>query len=102
MQSKGETFSVGDCVRIRTWDDMKMEFGLTSYGAIDCKFTFTNSMKVLCGREFTITEILSDGNIKGHDFGTKYWISRDMLEHAVETVFDTEDIDNFLGSIIIN
>jgi len=54
-------FKVGDRVRIRQWDDMVREFGLTVDGYIPftktCDITFTNYMKHLCGRTATITRI---------------------------------------------
>lgn len=54
-------FKVGDRVRIRQWDDMVKEFGLTVDGYIPftktCDITFTNYMKHLCGRTATITSI---------------------------------------------
>lgn len=54
-------FKVGDRVRIRQWDDMVKEFGLTDDGYIPftktCDTTFTNYMKHLCGRTATITSI---------------------------------------------
>ena len=54
-------FKVGDRVKIRQWDDMVKEFGLTDDGYIPftktCDITFTNYMKHLCGRTATITSI---------------------------------------------
>lgn len=96
-------FHIGDYVRIRTWKDMEKEFGLNDYNDINCKFTFTRGMREMgyCGTEFVITDITFDGKIKGHNCGAS-WISTDMLEHSADTVFDTEDIDNFLGSINVN
>ena len=54
-------FKVGDRVRIRQWDDMVKEFGLTVDGHIPftktCCTTFMDDMKYLCGRTATITSI---------------------------------------------
>lgn len=54
-------FKVGDRVRIRQWDDMVKEFGLTVDGHIPftktCSTTFMDDMKYLCGRTATITSI---------------------------------------------
>lgn len=38
-------FQVGDVVRVRSWDDMKDEFGLDVYGDINCRFRFTRAMQ---------------------------------------------------------
>lgn len=97
-------FRTGDYVRIRDWEDMADEYG-TEHGDIDCMFTFTEEMRMsgLCGLEFEITGITNYGHIEGH--GTDYSISSDMIEHVREDTmedFDTEDIDIFLKSIIVN
>jgi len=53
------TFKVGDRVRVRQWDDMVKEFGLTLL--VDCKTnpSFVTNMKHLCGREATIKDLHS-------------------------------------------
>lgn len=50
-------FQVGDRCRIRSWDDMKSEFGLNDTGSIDVPKLFTPLMRELCGRDFTIKDI---------------------------------------------
>lgn len=49
------TFSVGDRVRIRDWDDMASEFGVDEDGEISCKYIFAQSMRDFCGQEYTIS-----------------------------------------------
>lgn len=49
------TFSVGDRVRIRDWDDMASEFGVDEDGEIPCKYIFAQSMRDFCGQEYTIS-----------------------------------------------
>lgn len=65
-------FKVGDRVRIRQWDDMVKEFGLTDRGYIPftktCATTFTDTMKYLCGRTATITSINYDTEEVALDF----------------------------------
>lgn len=81
-------FKVGDKVRIRQWEDMKKEFGMTrSREAIDCKFTFTEAMKHLCGKVAVVCSADSDGRVALGDFedvlGKTYWsYSTDMIEHV--------------------
>ena len=83
-------FKVGDKVKIRQWDDMVMEFGLGSFGHINCKYGFTNGMKPLCGEIATISEIYGEGcdkvrlnfNTKSKD--TVWSYSIDMIEPCDE------------------
>ena len=88
-------------VRTRCWDDMASEFGVREIGGIDCQFVFTNEMKYLCGREFTILEI------RHGDYGIRtcdgYSISKDMIEPIVEEVEyeKSEEIESFLNEYMI-
>ena len=90
---------VGDLVRFREWEDMKEEFGIF-LGDINCMFLFTTEMKSagLCGTEFVISRI-NGSEIRGH--GTRYTVSKDMIEYVPEEPFDTEGIDKFFGTIIV-
>ena len=49
-----EDIHIGDKLRIRQWDDMELEFGLYDTGSIKCRLSFTEDMRYLCGRPFTI------------------------------------------------
>ena len=73
-------FKVGDKVRIKTWEKMKKEFGLDSWGDIRCKLYFTSEMKQmgLCEKEFIISGITNNEKLKGLD--ADYDISEDMAE----------------------
>ena len=54
-------FKVGDKVRIRTWDNMAKEFGITAMGSINVPFSFTKQMnEELSGKVFTIKDIKDD------------------------------------------
>lgn len=81
-------FSPGDRVRIRQWDDMAQEFGLTSYGSIQCRYTFARSMKSLCGAEAVISSIDANDRLVNLQFDPPvdncqiYVYSEDMLEPA--------------------
>ena len=82
----------GNIIKIRQWDDMKKEYGYSSFeGAILCKFLFNDFMKELCGKEFEITKEMEE-KFKEYkyfyidnyldDAGTKDYIiiSTDMIE----------------------
>ena len=55
-------FSVGDFVRIRQWNDMVRDFGVTPFG-IPCSFGFTSSMRFLCGKYAQIVFLYDDGGV---------------------------------------
>lgn len=77
-------FKVGDRVRIRQWADMEKEFGVNLINDIKCKFTFTPSMRDLCGRTATVIYVSKDGGVE-LDFDDKsctmcWSYSTDMIE----------------------
>lgn len=76
------TFKVGDRVRIREWNDMKKEFGLSPVGNIEVPYTFTTGMKHLCGRSAKITSLTEGGEgVRVHlDFDAPWSYSPEMLE----------------------
>ena len=95
-------FNVGDEVQIKSWEEMKEEFGTRRDGCIPCRFTFTHDMRDLCGETAIITEI--DGEniyLQFHDGTRCSWsISSDMLKlvgeekeepmQELDTGFDVE------------
>lgn len=91
-------FKVGDVCRIREWDDMAAEFGL-NWGDICCQFCFTREMKYLCGKIFTIKEIIDDiyyRSVEGIELAADhffYSISADMLQHIVSPELNDEDME---------
>lgn len=58
-------FYVGQLVRIREWEDMKAEFGVTESGYINDhkQYCFPRQYNRYCGLEVTIKEIGDDGFI---------------------------------------
>lgn len=59
-------FNVGDMVRVRDWEDMVEEFGISKDAMdIPCDAVFVYSMKDFCGEVYTITSAF-EGN-GGHD-----------------------------------
>lgn len=71
-------YKVGDKVKVRTWEDMKKEYGLNGCGSIACNRSFTDGMKEYCGKYVTITSVGFWYDIK-EDFGSWQW-SDDMFE----------------------
>ena len=68
-------FQIGDVCRIREWDDMEREFGLTGTGSINCPvLRFIRDMRYLCGKTFIIDKILRYGD------GTSYYSSTENIE----------------------
>ena len=87
--------SVGDVVVIRSWEDMKAEFGLTRSGNIPCKFTFTKDMRYLCGRELVVRSIY-DHLIQFVDNREEDWsISADMLELSSSYQIQQPRVEDF-------
>ena len=79
------TFKVGELVRIRQWDDMEKEFGLTTLGSIRCRCCFADGMKPLCGKYAEIKDLLVDGIVFlrffNCDGSVENWnYSTDMIE----------------------
>lgn len=57
-------FKVGDKVIIKEWDEMVKEYGINSWGGIDCHpYSFSPFMKILCGEEATIIGTHPDGTV---------------------------------------
>ena len=89
-----EDIHVGDVVRIRDWDDMAKEFGVTE-GCIKTRPVFSEKMRYLCGRVMTITKAISTRDIFTDDIATEHWfLGADMFEPAQLTLepFDNDDI----------
>ena len=52
-------FKVGDRVKVRSWEDMKEQYGLNNLGSIKTPGdTFTESMKQYCGKVVTIRQVI--------------------------------------------
>lgn len=83
-------FKVGELVRIRQWDDMEKEFGLTMLGSIRCgsircRGCFADGMKYLCGKYAEIVGLYKYGTVELKFFNcdglnTDWAYSTDMIE----------------------
>ncbi|BAL85161.1 hypothetical protein SELR_pSRC300880 (plasmid) [Selenomonas ruminantium subsp. lactilytica TAM6421] len=76
-------FKKGDYVRIRSWEEMKKEYGVGEDGEVDIpQCSFTEGMKDYCGeiREVSVADDRDDTyQMKGIDF---YWFPEDSLVPA--------------------
>lgn len=78
-------YKVGDKVRVRSWEDMKKEFGIAKTGNIPVRrdVSFVPSMKHLCGKELVITRVYPDWyKVKDQDW---YWVD-EMFEPISHTI----------------
>lgn len=85
---KNEPFKVGERVQFKTWSEMEKEFGVDFIGSINCEYSFTRTMRCLCGTYATIKEI--DGKrvyLKNFSSkGSNHWnFSTDMIKHIDRT-----------------
>lgn len=86
-------FKVGDFVRIREWEDMAREYGITNRNdSIPVRFSFPPNMREICGKEFKITRI-SGRRIFGHRTG---WEVSDEMIELVGGDMLSEQIDAFI------
>lgn len=76
-----DSFTPGQIVTIREWDDMEAEFGINSSGYIDCEKVFTNDMRYLCGRTFEVTDI----NSEGYAYIDMFTIPTDMIVNSLSS-----------------
>lgn len=79
-------FKIGQKVKIREWEDMEKEFGITHTGSIDCKYRFTERMKSICGDEIEVTSESLCNDIEGISkvVYKNFNISVDMVELVEE------------------
>lgn len=76
-------YKIGDEIRIREWNDMEKEYGLRSTTAINCKYTFTDAMKHLCGKKAKIISFRGKSvDLKFIDESGRidFYFSMDMIE----------------------
>ena len=108
---KDEEIRTGDRLRVRQWEDMEAEFGLTKYGNIkaDIEYIdesgvlhtsnemFTDGLRALCGHTFTVSEInrynsfINDYDAEEPEFDD-WVIEAWMLEPDVGSVDSDEEL----------
>lgn len=86
--NRNTDFQAGEWVRIRDWEDMEREYGLIN-DRINCRYSFTTSMKYLCGMYVKI-EAIEDKTVIFDREATKAYLLRhwsfstDMIEKLPE------------------
>ena len=90
-------FKPGDRVRVRQWEDMEREFGLTQGGSINCSIVFAREMCGLCGK----TAVIAMANdirvvlIREEDADSLSWdrwtFTHDMFELADESAINNKE-----------
>jgi hypothetical protein len=81
-------FKIGDKVRIKSWEQMKDDFGLDKKFNIKCRYIFTNEMRYLCGSRIIIEEVdYNRGLIQVVD---NFNISFDMIESFDNLIVDSK------------
>lgn len=72
-------YKVGDKVRVRSWEDMKKEFGTDRRGYIPIRkdVTFVTSMKEFCGKKLVISNVFQG-----------FYTVKDMCWHWVDEMFE--------------
>ena len=108
---RDEEIKIGDRLRVRQWEDMAAEYGLTGSGFIEAEIeredengnlhesneTFTDSMRALCGHTFTVSEInrynsfINDYDAEEPEFDD-WVIEAWMLEPDVGSVDSDEEL----------
>lgn len=85
---KNEPFKVGERVQFKTWAEMETEFGVDFFGSINCEYSFTRTMRCLCGTYATI-EIIDGTRVYLGNFSSKgrngFIFSTDMIKHIDRT-----------------
>lgn len=93
---------IGDTVRIRQWDDMAAEYGISSGGYIHPEYEsnmsgrdvpFNRAMKSLCGQTFIVEDVIGYV-LYGHM--TEWTITSKMVELIDDNVVDSSELNNFL------
>lgn len=89
-----EDVVVGKTYRIRQWDDMENEFGLTAMGNIDCPpYCFVVEMNHLCGKRCLVKD-KAEGkiyiDIEGCPKSSEWNYTANMIEHIEENKMPIE------------
>ena len=105
-------FKVGDYVKVREWNDMEREYGLTSNGNINCHCIFSTNMTKLCGRTMYVKEVIYDSyklSTTKNSEELPFYFSDDMLvpyniKHLVEEEKEMEsnEFNKFFNSLSDN
>ena len=93
-------YKVGDLVRIKTWEQMESEFGVTLEGDIPCHCYFTSIMSYLCG---TVQEIeLCDNREDCYRILGDVWVVSDDMIEGLAFELTTIPVDIFPENDSVN
>ena len=69
-------------VQIKSWEELKKQFGETKGGYIPCKFYFTPNMRKYCGKVFEFEKLTDKGEVIFKNFSgdDPYVFSLDMIK----------------------
>lgn len=81
-------FTVGELVRIRQWNDMEKEFGISSSGSILTLHGFVVNMKPLCGKYAEIVGLGENDKV-----GLKFFNCKGLEDLTELYLFDTDMIE---------
>ena len=95
-------FQIGDELRIRSWEDMAEEFGVTEQNFIRCSegIVFISSMRHMCGKRFVVRSINNNRYKSVDNVECGCIITASMLEYDMDNI-NIEKItdDEFLNII---
>lgn len=74
-------YKVGQKVRVKSWEQMEKEYGLTSYGSIKTPSSFTREMNCFCGMIFTIKNVRSDSFRVTYDLETNNKVLNNKIKY---------------------
>ncbi len=72
--------------RVRSWNELKAELGLNSFGSCDCDADFTDEMRILEGQDFTVKSSRMERGGEYYIYTSEegieesFYITGDMLE----------------------
>lgn len=76
----------GDKVRIKTWKQMELEFGVSTDGEIPCYQSFVPEMAEYCGKVLTVSSMPKKSRCKFRvleDTENEYTFSEDMVAEVI-------------------
>lgn len=78
-------YKVGDKVKVRSYNSMKEQYGVSWDGSIPVRCTFVLNMKKFCEITVTISKVMSKSYRIREDRAKFYW-SDDMLESPLNSI----------------
>lgn len=97
-------YKVGDIVKVRQWEDMVKEYGLTDWDSIHSEAgadSFVSDMQAFCGTYLAINLITTSGRYRceGNEWSWEDWMFEDMPSPS-EFVMDSKALlDNIESRI---